>query len=126
MPASPARIGFVSEAFRRSTSQSTTVRTRYGAIARDTLDEPVETYFDNSTDAQAVADERFSLLSGDRRMMKIDIARLLPLSGALAFNLTAPTVTVIDDERGLNRAMMVTAIEALDYDTDTLSLNVWG
>lgn len=126
MPATPARIGFVSEAFRFSDASSSTVRARYGDAARDTRDEPIESYFDSTADAQAVVNERFSLLSGDRRLMQIEIGRLLPLSGPLAFNTVAPTVTVIDDERNLNRTMMVTGIEGLDYETDTLTLTVWG
>jgi len=126
MVATPARIAFVTESGRSVTASNAAIRTRYGNVARDTLDEPIMSYFDDEADAQIIVNERFALLSGDRRLFQATVARLLTFSGSLDFSQVAPTVTLIDDEKAANMTAIITGIDALDYERETTKLNVWG
>ena len=62
MPATPARIGFILQEFRKVTVESPGVVTKYGDAAR-TSDDPVETFFNTTADALAMAQERQDLLA---------------------------------------------------------------
>lgn len=50
MVATPARIGFVIEPYRRATAETQIVADRYGNLARET-DDPHETWFASLADA---------------------------------------------------------------------------
>ena len=61
MPATPARIGFITQEFRLAVAQDLSVKTRHGNQARKT-EEPMPTFFDSADDAQVVAAARQALL----------------------------------------------------------------
>jgi hypothetical protein len=125
MTATPARIGFITQATRSVVASDTAVKTKYGELARDTKDEPVETYFDSVVDAQLVATERLTLLKADRRRFKQTVRGVLDLAGSFSFAQVLPTVTVIDDERQANLPALVVdiAIDPLNERTDVIC---WG
>ncbi len=126
MPATAARIAFCSQEFRTVAASDSAIKTRYGAAARDTLDAPVETFFDSASDTQAMVDERFALLKRDARKFSVEIARLVDFSGGLSFLQTVPAATLIDTEKGANLAVAITSINALDYDAEKTTVTVWG
>lgn len=125
MTATPARIGFIVQATRSVVAADAAVKTKYGELARDTKDEPVETYFDSTTDAQALANERLGFLKVDRRRFRQTVRGVLDITGAYAFNQVLPAVTVIDDERQANLSAVVVdiAIDPLNERTDVIC---WG
>lgn len=124
MPATTARIAFVSQEFRTVLRTDSGVTTKYGSLARNSGENPVETFFDDEADATAMATERFALLKGDRRLFTVEIAAALDFAGIFAFNLAAPAVTLIDDEKGVSGTYAVTAIDGSTRGTTTLKL--WG
>lgn len=126
MPASTARIAFVGQQFRSVVASDSAIKTRYGPSARDTADEPVETFFDSTNDAQAVVNERLTLLKGDRRKFNVSVARVLDFSGGLSFLQTVPTATLIDREKSANFSVGIVGIPSLDLETEATSLSVWG
>ena len=126
MPATPARIAFVTQEVRTVVSSDAAIKARYGTAARDTGDEIVETFFDTAADIQAMDDERFALLKADRRKFNVDIAGIVDFSGALAFTSNLPAVTLIDDEKLVNQALALVAIPAIDYEKNTTSVTLWG
>lgn len=50
MPATSARIAFVTQDVRTAEATDAAIKTVYGALARETGPEPVETFFDNVAD----------------------------------------------------------------------------
>lgn len=127
MPATPTRIAFVKEQFRSLTIANTGIRDRYGKVARDTAESPVPTFFESMADVNELLGERHALLSADRRRFEVRVAEILDFGGALAFNITTPTVTLIDDEKGVSgRSCIMTQVEAIDYETQTTRLGLWG
>lgn len=124
MPATPSRIGFITQAYRIVTAgPDTGVRTLYGNIARDTP-EPLPTYFDSTADAQAMADERLNLLKVQRSLLIAQIdgnetaAAIDPATGL-------PTVRVIDDEQDRNGLALVVGF-AIDMENERSTLTNWG
>ena len=70
MPATASRIGFITQEFRTVTAgPDSTVDAKYGKLARKT-DAPLETYFDDVADAQAICNALAALLSADRRRLQ--------------------------------------------------------
>lgn len=123
MPATPARIGFIQQDFRKVTVNSPDVETRFGKLARKSED-PVPTFFDSVTDAQTVATERQSLLSFERRRVTYatkDVERVLEID----YTGRIPVVMVEDNERGIHRKALVSEI-AIDFATQRASITVWG
>lgn len=124
MPASPARIGFVTTPFRRVIAgPDAEVEARFGPLARDNT-EPVETFFDGEADAQVIANERLALLSPTRRMFEHSI------SGdkhgrALDFTESLPTARVIDDDRSYDASALVVSI-AVDLGRSATEFTTWG
>lgn len=124
MPATPARIGFITEEFRRATSgPDSAVVTRYGALARDTK-EPIETFFDSTTDAQVLADERLALLKATRRLLALAVPDVSTGLG-IAYQPTVPTAAVIDDERAYSADALIVSIE-VDTASNVTNLLTWG
>lgn len=124
MPATPSRIGFITQPFRIARSgPNTTVEALYGNAARDTP-EPLETFFDDVADAQAMADERMALLSVQRSLVRVSIdtaevgAMIDPANGL-------PTVRIIDDEQDRNSLGVIVAV-GVDQATGRTNLEVWG
>jgi len=124
MPATPARIGFITQEFRTATVEDTTyVPGRYGSLARKTTD-VVETFFDDITDTQAICTERFNLLSADRRRFQIDLQSTDALEG-VPMNLTTPSATVVDPERQANMPAAIVSV-VKDFETDKTTVMAWG
>ena len=124
MPATPSQIGFITSEFRIVTAgPNSTVEALYGDSARDTT-EPLETFFDDLADAQAMANERLALLEVKRSLVPVridgtDLAAALDRSGSL------PTVRVIDDEQGRNSLALIVGI-SMDFNTGRATLETWG
>lgn len=123
MPATAARIGFITQQFRRVVSTTAQALTRHGNLARQSED-PVETYFDSEADAQAIADQRQALLSVDRRRFQ---TRVVGLDEVMALDTTGavPTARYTDSERGVDGLGLVTDI-AVDLDKQQASVGFWG
>lgn len=102
MVATASRIGFVTQQYRTVVSSDAAVTTRYGELARDTGDEPIESFFDSPADAQVVNDARLVLLKGSRRRFRMDARGVQTFTGSMDLSQVTPTVTVIDDERSAN------------------------
>lgn len=124
MPATPARIGFITQEFRTATAgPDSAVTTKYGSLARNT-DEPLETFFDAINDTQAICDARHALVKADRRRFQQSISGEAFGQG-LAYEQTTPCVTVIDTERAANLPAAVVEI-GIDYESGKTSAVTWG
>lgn len=123
MPATPSRIGFVQSEFRRVIATTTSATTRHGALARESED-PIETFFDSETDAQAVASERQAMLSPDRRRFRVNLATIEE-AAALTYVGAVPNARYVDDERQADRKVIVCDI-TLDFDKQQAVLSLWG
>lgn len=124
MPATPSRIGFITSEFRVVTAgPNMTVETLYGNAARDTV-EPLETFFDDPADAQAMADERLALLEVKRSLVPVSIDGF-ETAAALDRSLTLPTVRVIDDEQGRDSTALIVGV-TIDFNTGRSVLETWG
>lgn len=123
MVATPARIGFIMEEWRRVIATTSAVETRYGNLARKS-DDPIETFFDDVDDAQIVANARQALLSQERRRFRVAVVGLDEV-----FDLDwldgVPVARYIDDERDADRPVLVSEI-AIDLAKDTATLTLWG
>jgi len=124
MAATPARIGFITQQYRDSTSgPDSTVLAKYGSQARD-VTEPVETLLDSELDVQALCDERFTLLKADRRRFSMQLADE-EFGAGLAYSQTTPAMTVLDTERAANFAATVVEI-GIDFESNQTNLTLWG
>lgn len=124
MPATPARIGFITNQFRRATAETPTVKVRYGDLARYSED-PIPTFFDSVADAQIVADARQALLSPERRRFTCIASGL---DEALDVDLTTgaiPLVQYVDSEREADSPMLVAEI-GYDFARQTSTFTIWG
>jgi hypothetical protein len=127
MPATPTRIAFVKQEYRSSVQSDQAIRDRYGSVARDTQEQPVPTFFESMDDVAALNAARFALLKADRRRFDVTVAQLMDFSGGLSFMQVAPPVSLIDDEKSAaGISCIVTSIEALDFESDSTRLAVWG
>lgn len=124
MPATASTIGFCTAETRIATAgPDSGVVSRHGAAARFTS-EPIETFFDDLDDVDAVANERLDLLKADRRRFQVTVADAA--SGlALAPSPVTPTVTFIDTERDADLPALVAEF-GIDFETDASVLVVWG
>ena len=123
MPATPARIGFIQEQFRRAVSETLAIKIRYGALARESED-PVATYFDSEADAQVIADARQALLGTERRRFKVvtkDVGEVL----ALSFTGDIPVARYVDPDRDVDRGMLISEI-VVDLGKNSATLTLWG
>jgi hypothetical protein len=124
MPATPSRIGFITQEFRVATAgPNTTVSALYGSAARDTA-EPLESYFDDVADAQAMADERLTLLAARRSLVTVSLDSIDQVA-ALDRQLALPTVRVIDDEQNRNSQALIVGF-AIDMNNRRATLETWG
>lgn len=127
MPASPARIGFITQPYRLApTAVDATVEAAYGDLARETkADEPIETLFDDMDDVQAMADERLALLKEERGRYQAVLPNAVNFGMGLDYSQATPTGTVIDPERDTNKPALVTDIN-IDFRRDIVTLDLWG
>lgn len=124
MPATAARIAFITEQYRLATAgPDSNVVAKYGSLARDT-EEPIPTFFDDILDVAAAVDARILLLSADRRRMQFSV-RGEDTGLALAYGSTTPAVTMIDAQRSLNKPGAVVEF-SIDFDKGVSTLVTWG
>lgn len=124
MPATPARIAFITQEFRTARIEDATVRSRYGKLARES-DDPVATNFDSVTDAQTIAQERMNLLGQARRRYSV---RTVGLDEALALDFltgTIPVATFTDVEKEVSGPHAIAEI-GFDFDKQQCSFTLWG
>ncbi|WP_374139375.1 hypothetical protein [Sphingomonas sp.] len=126
MPATPARAAFVSEEYRSAVYQNTGIKTLYGKVARDTLDAPIDTYFDDVSAVQTMVNERGALLEKHARAFRLQIGAPVDIGGVFAINNLLPGATVKSDELLANMSCAVVAIEAYDTGTGQATVAVWG
>ncbi len=127
MPATAARIGFVTREFRLATAgPDTAVETVFGTSARETKpDEPVETFFIDSDDTQAMADERLALLKRNMRRFPATLPNAGAWLLALDTNETIPCGTLIDTRADADFTAAIVRTR-LDIATGTASVEAWG
>lgn len=123
MAATPARIGFILNEFRRAVSENAEVKALFGDDARQSED-PIPSYFDNVADARAIANERQALMAPGRRRFKvtakaIDELTAMDLSGGV------PVARYVDTERDVDTPVLVSEI-VLDFSRQTATMTVWG
>lgn len=126
MPATPSRIGFITQAYRIATAGPlTAVDALYGNAARKTV-EPLPTFFDSATDAEAIADERLVLLGAQRSLFTAQID-----SADTALEIAEDTETglvtaqFIDDEQDRDTSCIVVGF-TIDMNAERSTLVTWG
>lgn len=124
MPATSARIDFITNEFRVVTAgPDATVVTNFGDKARDTS-EPLATYFESEADATSMATARLNLLKANRRRFREDVVGEAAAL-ALDFSQVTPAATVIDTERSANFTGAIVEI-GIDYQREQSIFGVWG
>ena len=124
MTVTAARAEFIKVGYRTVESgPNATVVSKYGDTARKTT-EPIGTFFEAATDAQAMCTERMGLLSGDRRKFVHDVSGEYVGIG-LDYTQTAPQATVIDDRRAADHPAICVEI-IVDFQKQITSLDTWG
>jgi hypothetical protein len=123
MTATPTRIGFVIEPYRRAVSETPAAAARHGNLARETAD-PLETYFATLADAQTRADERQDILSPDRRRFSVPVADVEAVLDLLDGEKVL-TARYVDTERRIDQPMIITEI-VVDTEAQSALIKVWG
>ena len=124
MPATTARIGFITQEFRAVTAgPDASVVTRHGDQARD-VTEPIETFFNSEAHAQLLANERLALLSRDAVRLRHQLTDGEAVFG-LDYSQAAPTAHVIDPDRSIDGDAIVVEISA-DTQSGRGFLTTWG
>jgi len=126
MPATPSRIGFITQAFRITTAGPLpAVGDLYGNAARKTV-APLPTFFDNTADADVMAEERLALLGAQRSLFTAQID-----SADTALDIAQDTETglatarLIDDEQDRDTNCIVVGFTA-DMNAERSTLVTWG
>lgn len=124
MSATPARIGFVMQPFRRAVAETAEMASRHGRLARRN-EEPLETFFDDPADAEAMAEARQELLGTERRKFGVTVKGLeealdLPMAGP-----EVPQARYVDALRGVDRDVLVAEI-GFDFAAQRAMIVVWG
>lgn len=125
MTATATRIGFIQNRFRRVIAETASAKTRHGEFARET-DDPVETFFDNTADAQLVANARQALLSPERRRFQVAVAGADAGMGLSYASGTCPLATYTDPERDVSGMQAIIADITIDFANQTSSFSIWG
>lgn len=125
MTATATRAAFIQRETRSVVAYDSAVKTKYGELARDTKDDPVETYFDSMTDVATLATERLNLLKADRRRMQMTARGVISFTGGLDFSQTTPAVTAKDDYCAANYVGAIVAID-IDFLKARTTLSIWG
>lgn len=124
MTATAARIGFITEQFRRVVSETTSVSTRHGDLARESED-PIETFFDDVDDAQLVADARQTLLSPERRRFTVRVRGVSEAMGLDYVAGTIPLADFVDTERAADFTGLIGEI-GIDFERQQAQFSIWG
>jgi hypothetical protein len=122
--ATPARIAFITQEFRRARIEDTVVRGDYGKLARES-DDPVETFFDDVADAETMAQRRMDLLGEARRRFSVSA---VGLDEALALDFLTgkvPVATFADTEKEASGAHAVAEI-GFDFAKQQSQFTLWG
>lgn len=127
MPATPERIAFVTKPFRLATAgPDAGVVAAYGTKARtDDADDPAETFFAATADADAMADERLALLSASRRRFPTTLANGADFALDLDNSQTVPVAQVIDPRGDADLPALITKVR-VDLATGKTSVEAWG
>lgn len=125
MTATPARIGFITRPYRPVVVINAAVEAAFGDDARDTKDEPVETWFVNPAHTTAIGNERMALVgvTGRRRAIS-SIKEIIPIPSANYQSVT-PTVRVLDAEKDLDAVQSVVEF-GLDLGSNETTIVSWG
>lgn len=123
MAATPARIGFILEDYRRAITENATTKAQYGSLARKS-DDPVETFFDEVGDAEVMAQERLDMLSAARRRFTVQVTGVFEVLD-MEYTEGLPVVRYRDLDRDIDRMMVVGDI-AIDLGRNGAALNIWG
>lgn len=124
MPATPARIGFIQQEFRRVVSENASVKAQFGSLARQT-DDPMETFFDDQDDALAMATARQQMLGVRRRRFRINVTGAGEVLDLDYISGAAPLVQNVDPDRSVNMVMLVSEI-VIDLARNRAALTIWG
>lgn len=127
MPATPARIAFITQPYRKAIAgPNSTVESTYGDLARKTdSDSPIPSDFDDLDDAQAMVDERLALMSAERGRFQASLPDGLNFAFGLDYSEASPTGTVIDPDRNVNRAALLSELR-IDLRRGTVEVVLWG
>lgn len=122
MPATVARIAIsINDGFVLSKVDATTKANHPNAAGDDS---EIESFFDNAVDAQVLLDERWAWKSAvGRAREQIEVDSDIGLGTTISVTPAVPTVTVIDEDRGLNTVAMVRGY-AIDYNTDRYGIEL--
>lgn len=124
MPATAARATFIKNEYRTvNNGPNATVVTKYGDTARRSK-EAIPTFFETEADAQAMCDERMTLLSADRRRFQNTISGESTGLG-IAYVTGSPTVAIIDDDRSASHNAVISEI-TIDFTNETTKIESWG
>ncbi len=123
MPASPSRIGFILNEYRRSVAEDDSVKSLYGSLARES-DDPVGTYFNNQADADVIAAERLALLSEHRRRFRVTIADAETMID-VDMATEAPVVRAVDPRRSADMPAILSEV-SIDLGRNTTTAILWG
>ena len=123
MTATPARIGFILNEYRRVIAERPDVKARHGALARESED-PIPTFFDDPAHAELMAEERADLLSAERKRLTFQTNDAL-FAFDVNFHDRVPVVQATDLERRIDRPALVAEI-TFDLGKDSASYLVWG
>ena len=124
MPATAARSTFIRNEFRTvNNGPNATVVTKYGDASRKTK-EAIPTYFETEADAQAMCDERMTLLSADRRRFQQSVSGEAPGLN-MTYTSGPPTIAVIDDDRAATHNAVVSEIN-VDFTNEATKIESWG
>lgn len=124
MPATSSRAAFIKQEFRTvNNGPNTTVVNKYGDLARKSK-QAIPTFFEVEADAQAMCDERMTLLSADRRMFRQNVSGE---STGINFSYISgpPTVAIIDDDRAATHNAIVSEFN-VDFRNETTKIESWG
>jgi tetrahydromethanopterin S-methyltransferase subunit B len=94
------------------------------AVSR--IDQEIEMFFDSATDAQAMLDEAYAILSSVHPIsVQVELAEDLGLGKAIALTPAVPVFTVVDSRIGLSAAARVRSY-AYEMNTDRYALELLG
>lgn len=124
MPATAARIGFISQPYRKAISENATVKSQYGSSARQT-DDPLETFFDSAADAQVMADARQDLLGVHRRRFQVVVKGVEEGIALDYVNGSAPLADFTDTARSIARTMLIGEV-VFDMAKQRSTYSIWG
>lgn len=125
MPATPERMMLVQAEFRTvAAGPDSTVASKYGDSARDNGDDLIETFFHSVEDAAVFCGERLTLLKRDASRLEM-IAQGHQTGVDIALGNTVQTASVIDQERDLDRPMIIANVR-ISGSREATTISVWG